>query len=501
MAFCTGTLHHVRRATYPGEEAFRGPVVYGTEGGAEGLDFKGKNVTVVGLGAFAWENARQALLLGAARVDFVGRDPSHTMVLSRFARILNIVSANEYFEHSKVNTSPRMPVSWMKLFRDAYDRSGLAPLGTFATFRAGANTDVFFLAYQLGRLHIHAGDVTALEPGTVVVAGKEKKAAGEEEKGGGLLTTEGREDSGMTGFGEDKERRAFMRGEGKTAGDEVTAKVATERIKADIVIKTIGFEQMSHSEEGDLIGGVCEVFGPSGARIQTCRPPIWITPRVLILRYEELNVMSPPKSKTRYMEALKAELDALPLAELRKRAAAEGIEAPGSSAEDSKTLAATIYEHIDKLKPEPVPKDWRGPSVVGSASFVSSVWTDIYLHFRDRPKELEALLRGSKVPRASISCVSMADSARGQRAVLHFDAELRAKVNANRTELNMDSYRHYAPKDTPPERLPQAWALGFLEENILDWEDACRQLTGDPKAVPYLWEDILAKMRAEAAAP
>lgn len=81
--------------------------------------------------------------------------------------------------------------------------------------------------------------------------------------------------------------------------------------------------------------------------------------------------------------------------------------------------------------------------------------------------------------------------------MLHSSPELRAKVKASRAQLNINSFKRYAPKGTPPARLFEKWALGFLEENRRDWEDACRQLTGDPKAVPFIWEDILARLKEE----
>ena len=35
---------------------------------------------------------------------------------------------------------------------------------------------------------------------------------------------------------------------------------------------------------------------------------------------------------------------------------------------------------------------------------------------------------------------------------------------------------------------------GFLRANRADWENACEALTGDHKAVRYLWEGVVAEL-------
>ena len=73
VVLCTGGLQVPRRVTFPGEALFNGDVIYGINGSVDAVDFRGKRVAVVGMGAFAIECARTALLAGAAHVTLVAR--------------------------------------------------------------------------------------------------------------------------------------------------------------------------------------------------------------------------------------------------------------------------------------------------------------------------------------------------------------------------------------------------------------------------------------------
>eukprot|EP00947_MAST-08B_sp_MAST-8B-sp1_P000195 g195.t1 len=78
--FCTGGLQKPNVLELPGEgpgSSFRGRVIDGVGGGLDSLGddgLAGKSVVVIGMGAFAVENARECLFRGAASVTIVARN-------------------------------------------------------------------------------------------------------------------------------------------------------------------------------------------------------------------------------------------------------------------------------------------------------------------------------------------------------------------------------------------------------------------------------------------
>jgi cation diffusion facilitator CzcD-associated flavoprotein CzcO len=71
---------------YDGEDGFGGAVVEGNGGGPDGVDFTGKRVLILGMGAFAVENVRTCLLGGATQVTVLTRRLN--LVVSRFGIFL-----------------------------------------------------------------------------------------------------------------------------------------------------------------------------------------------------------------------------------------------------------------------------------------------------------------------------------------------------------------------------------------------------------------------------
>jgi cation diffusion facilitator CzcD-associated flavoprotein CzcO len=69
----TGGLQQPRRGVLPNEELFKGDICYGVSGAPDRIDMKGKDVVVLGMGAFAVENARECLFRGARHVTMVAR--------------------------------------------------------------------------------------------------------------------------------------------------------------------------------------------------------------------------------------------------------------------------------------------------------------------------------------------------------------------------------------------------------------------------------------------
>ena len=87
VIFSSGGLREPVRETYIGEEHFNGPIIYGLKGEPDKLKVKGKHVLIVGMGAFAIENARECLFRGASHVTFVVR--SRNIILPKIFAYMN----------------------------------------------------------------------------------------------------------------------------------------------------------------------------------------------------------------------------------------------------------------------------------------------------------------------------------------------------------------------------------------------------------------------------
>mmetsp|Transcript_13724 Transcript_13724/g.39161 ORF Transcript_13724/g.39161 Transcript_13724/m.39161 type:complete len:547 (-) Transcript_13724:42-1682(-) len=73
VLLCTGGLQEPRLLQFSGEDTFRGDVILGIGSQIDRTALAGKHVAVLGMGAFAIENARTALLAGAKHVTIVAR--------------------------------------------------------------------------------------------------------------------------------------------------------------------------------------------------------------------------------------------------------------------------------------------------------------------------------------------------------------------------------------------------------------------------------------------
>mmetsp|Transcript_113346 Transcript_113346/g.231952 ORF Transcript_113346/g.231952 Transcript_113346/m.231952 type:complete len:178 (-) Transcript_113346:7-540(-) len=125
-----------------------------------------------------------------------------------------------------------------------------------------------------------------------------------------------------------------------------------------------------------------------------------------------------------------------------------------------------------------------------SAPFMSTMWQEIYLHFRHRPEALEKLFAGPELPEVPFSRGTFLQMSRGLHACLSSDDDLRAKINLSRRRMNENVWQRYSPSGTPTSMKGLAWIGEFLRQNRADWMDACQRLSGDPHAVPYVWEDF-----------
>ena len=73
VLLCTGGLQTPNKDTLPSDAAFAGAVISGVSSEVDAIPLGGKSVCVVGMGAFAVENARTALEQGAEHVTIVAR--------------------------------------------------------------------------------------------------------------------------------------------------------------------------------------------------------------------------------------------------------------------------------------------------------------------------------------------------------------------------------------------------------------------------------------------
>ena len=69
----TGSLSTPRKPSFPGIEKYKGRWCMGVSNGLEAMPVKGNNVLVIGMGAFAIENAKRAIELGAKKVTLLSR--------------------------------------------------------------------------------------------------------------------------------------------------------------------------------------------------------------------------------------------------------------------------------------------------------------------------------------------------------------------------------------------------------------------------------------------
>jgi len=191
------------------------------------------------------------------------------------------------------------------------------------------------------------------------------------------------------------------------------------KLEADVIIKNLGF---LNPDPDDLMGGVCEVVGH-----QRYRPPIWITPRVLMFRTEHPDVRR---------------------------------------------------EQIKRMS-----EMYTWPA---SAPFMNEVWLSVYMFFRRHPEKLKELLASDAVPDVRISEGSILDSSIGLHAAVSMDEALRSKVHDLKVGIRRDMHSRYSPKGTPKAMRPMAFMAGFAKENMQYWEESCEKIAGDRHAVPYI---------------
>jgi hypothetical protein len=160
-----------REIAWKNQEAFSGQVVSGISDGARGIDWRDKNVVIVGMGAFAIENARTALEAGARHVTVVCR--RHGTICPKIIDYLNFATPyDDAFKHDKKSNMRNM-MYWKKL----YDLSGATqPECWMGKVKHDGHTisvsDIWFIAHYLKKIATVTGEISDMTADTVVVSGQ-----------------------------------------------------------------------------------------------------------------------------------------------------------------------------------------------------------------------------------------------------------------------------------------------------------------------------------------
>jgi hypothetical protein len=162
-----------RKIEYPNQTVFKGEIVSGFADKAKGVSWQDKNVVIVGMGAFAIENARTALESGAKHVTVLGR--RHGTICPKIIDYLNFATPyDEAFKHDKKSNIRNM-MYWKKL----YDLSGATqPECWMGKVKHTGHTisvsDIWFIAHYLKKIQTVTGDVTEVFDKGVIINGDQR---------------------------------------------------------------------------------------------------------------------------------------------------------------------------------------------------------------------------------------------------------------------------------------------------------------------------------------
>lgn len=165
-----------RTVHWKDEDLFKGRILSGISDEAKGVDWRGKKVAVIGMGAFAIENARTALEGGADQVTVICR--RHGTVCPKIIDYLNFATPYDPdFKHANKSNMRNM-----LLWKNLYKRSGATePECWMGKIKHPGHTisvsDIWFIAHYLKKLKSVKGSVTALYDQGVMVDQQQRIAA------------------------------------------------------------------------------------------------------------------------------------------------------------------------------------------------------------------------------------------------------------------------------------------------------------------------------------
>jgi len=105
VIFCTGGLQKPRKIELPQENRFKGNIVYGCGGEPDAVEMKGKSVLVMGMGAFAVENARECMFRGAKKVTILARN--RNMILPKLISYTSVAEEQDVLPMREINRQRR----------------------------------------------------------------------------------------------------------------------------------------------------------------------------------------------------------------------------------------------------------------------------------------------------------------------------------------------------------------------------------------------------------
>ena len=158
--------------TWKNQTEFKGKIVSGISDGAKDIDWNNKKVVIVGMGAFAVENARTALEGGASHVTVVCR--RHGTVCPKIIDYLNFATPyDDNFKHDK-KSNLRNLMLWKKL----YDRSGATqpecwPRKIKHEGHTISVSDIWFIGHYLNKIETITGNISSMYENGVIVDDKQ----------------------------------------------------------------------------------------------------------------------------------------------------------------------------------------------------------------------------------------------------------------------------------------------------------------------------------------
>jgi len=162
-----------RKMDWDNQEIYRGKIFSGISDDAKNISWKNKNVAIVGMGAFAVENARTALEGGARHVTIICR--RHGTVCPKIIDYLNFTTPyDENFRHDKKSNMRNMML-WKKL----YDLSGATqPECWMAKIKHDGHTisvsDIWFIGHYLKKMNTIAGSITGMYENGIIVDNRQQ---------------------------------------------------------------------------------------------------------------------------------------------------------------------------------------------------------------------------------------------------------------------------------------------------------------------------------------
>ena len=157
-----------REAEWENQTAFKGKVVAGIRNDTEKLDWRDKKVLIVGMGAFAVENARTALEGGARHVTVLCR--RHGTVCPKIIDYLNFATPyDDAFQHDKKSNLRNM-MYWKKL----YELSGATqPECWMGKIKHDGHTisvsDIWFVGHYLKKIKTITGEIRSMTENGVYI--------------------------------------------------------------------------------------------------------------------------------------------------------------------------------------------------------------------------------------------------------------------------------------------------------------------------------------------